>query len=141
MAGEARRERVIGNQLSELAGIERWLADLVVEWGLSDKTAFALDLVLNEAVTNAITHGYPDGGSDSITITLTDAGDSLVLEIEDRGRPFDPLAARAMVTATDLAHAAIGGRGIHLIKSYSQAQCYSYVSGANRLKLVVSKTS
>ncbi len=141
MAGETRRERVIGNQLSELAGIERWLADLMREWAVPDQTAFALDLVLNEAVTNVITHGYPDGGLDSITIAVTNAGDALVLEIEDHARPFDPLAARAMATGTDLAHAAIGGRGIHLIKSYSQEQRYSYVSGANRLKLVVSKTS
>jgi anti-sigma regulatory factor (Ser/Thr protein kinase) len=141
MAGEARRERVIGNQLSELADVERWLADLVVEWGLSDQTAFALDLVLNEAVTNVITHGYPDGRPDSITIALTDAADALVLEIEDHARPFDPLTAPAMATGTDLAHATIGGRGIRLIKTYSDEQCYSYVSGANRLKLVVRKGS
>ena len=141
MAGEARRERVIGNQLSELAGIERWLADLMVEWAVPDQTAFALDLVLNEAVTNVITHGYPDGGPDSITIALTDAGDALVLEIEDHARPFDPITAPAVATGTDLAHATVGGRGIHLMKTYSDEQCYGYVSGANRLKLVISKTS
>ena len=66
---------------------------------------------------------------------------ALVLEIEDHARPFDPLTAPAMATGTDLAHATIGGRGIRLIKTYSDEQCYSYVSGANRLKLVVSKTS
>lgn len=53
---------------------------------------------------------------------------------------FGPLAAPAIATGTDLAHATIGGRGIHLIKSYSHEQCYSYVSGANRLKLVIAKS-
>ena len=95
MAGEARRERVIDNQLSELADVERWLADLVVEWGLSDRTAFALDLVLNEAVTNVITHGYPDSGPDSITIALTDAGAALAywLAAIPLGLVDDPSAA------------------------------------------------
>ena len=44
-----------------------------------------------------------------------------------------------MVVDADLEHAALGGRGIHLLKSYSDAQHYGYISGKNRLKLVLNK--
>jgi anti-sigma regulatory factor (Ser/Thr protein kinase) len=72
-----------------------------------------------------------------IRITLAHAENSLILEIEDRGLPFNPVSAPAMVAVSELAQAPIGGRGVHLIKHYADALQYDYVCGVNRLKLIV----
>ena len=131
----------IENRLSELARVERWLADLMGRWDVSDRTVFALDLVINEAVTNVINHAYSDTLTHPITISLTDAATRIVVEIIDDGAAFDPLAAPPMEPGQDLAHASIGGRGIHLIKSYSAEHDYRRVAGRNHLTLAIPKVN
>lgn len=141
MSSRTRQELVIANRLSELAAVERWLAALMTDWAVPPKASFAVDLVLNEAVTNVISHAFSDGTSHAIRIALTDTQESVKIEIEDDGRPFDPLSAPAMAAPTDLEHASVGGRGIHLLRSYSDEQHYAYSSGLNRLSLVVKKSN
>jgi len=133
----SQRSSVIDNRLSELAGVERWLADLMAEWSVSVTAAFALDLVLNEAVTNVITDAYPNDEPDSIAISLTRTDRSLILQIEVHGNPFDPLTVPAIVPAADLTEAPTGGREVHLMKRYADELSYAYVSGSNRLRLVL----
>lgn len=139
MSDDATRALSITNQLSELADVERWLAQLMEDWAVPPKTAFAVDLVVNEAVTNTISYAYSDEAPHAISIALSDAAETITVEIEDDGAPFNPLAADAMVVGTDLEHAEIGGRGIHLMKTFSDAQDYRYISGRNTLKLVLNK--
>jgi anti-sigma regulatory factor (Ser/Thr protein kinase) len=136
-----RHELVIENRLGELPRVERWLARLCAAWGLSAKTTFVVDLLVNEAVTNVITHGYDDAAEHRLVLALSDVGDSLVIEVVDDGVAFNPLEAPAMVVGSDLEHATVGGRGIHLIKTYSREQHYDCISGANRLRLSVDKES
>ena len=139
MASDVSREVVIANHLPELAAVGRWLAGIADDWGLPPKVAFAIDLVINEAVTNVISYGYRDHVSDKISISLTNEADAVYVEIIDGGSAFNPLDQPPMAIAADLEHAAIGGRGIHLIRTYSQDQDYSFVSGQNHLKLRIGK--
>lgn len=129
----------IPNRLSELKTVARWIAALMEQWSIPERAAYAVDLVVNEAVTNIISYAFPGGDNHWITITLSDVDDSIVIQLEDDGRAFNPLAVPTTVVGDDLEHAAIGGRGVHLIKSFSDEQNYTYVSGANRLRLVVKK--
>lgn len=139
MVAEQSASLLVENHLGEFRRIEAWLAELAEAWSLPPKVAFAVDLVVNEAVTNAISYGYPDASNGAIEITLTDLEDAVMIEIADDAQPFDPFDQPPMVVGTDLAEAAIGGRGIHLIKSYSDERRYSFISGRNHLKLRVSK--
>lgn len=136
-----RREQtlVIDNRLGEFIRVEAWLAGLADQWGLAPKTAFAVDLVVNEAVTNTITHGYVDDRVHAITITLSDTDAAVTIEVVDDAEPFNPLDHRAANVVTDLDHAAIGGRGIQLIRTYADRLDYSFLSGCNRLKLGLDK--
>jgi anti-sigma regulatory factor (Ser/Thr protein kinase) len=141
MASDISREGVIANRLPELAVVERWLAEIADDWGLPPKTAFAIDLVINEAVTNVVSYGYRDNASDTISISLTNQTDAVDVEIIDSGAAFNPLDQPPMEIGADLEHADIGGRGIHLIRTYSQGQSYGFVSGRNHLKLRINKQS
>ncbi len=134
-----RDRMLLENRFGELARIESWLEDLFERWAVPDRGRYAVDLVINEAVTNIISYAYRDDAVHHIAITLTDGPDSIVIEIVDDGEPFDPLAAAPMAPPTDLAHTSIGGHGIHLIKAFSTAQKYTFASGHNRLTLTISK--
>ena len=139
MAFQSQQTLVIGNRLSEFARVEAWLAQLLEQWAISTELAFAIDLVLNETVTNVISYAYEDTANHQIAITITDGPEAVGVEVVDDGKPFDPLQAPKIVTAHDLEHAAIGGRGIHLIKSYADEHYYRRIAGHNRLTLLLRK--
>ena len=139
MTQSQRATLVIDNHLDAFQRVEQWLAKIAADWALSPATTFAVDLVVNEAVTNTISHGYHDTSVHQIAITLIDAEDGVTIEITDDAMPFDPFSLPPITIGTDLKSAAIGGRGIHLIKRYTDARDYRFISGQNRLKLLIIK--
>lgn len=139
MAGDPQSTLVIENRLTEFVRAEAWLAQLLDEWAIPRKLGFAIDLVLNEAVTNVICYAYEDVAPRPIAITLTNGSAAVVIEVVDDGKPFNPLHAPPMAVAEGLKGASIGGRGIHLIKSYADEQHYRRVGGRNRLTLLLRK--
>jgi len=132
---------VIQNRLEELSHMERWLADRFLDWKLSERTAFAVDLVINEALTNLISYAYDDDETHEIALTLTNTSDAVTVEIFDDAHPFNPFEAPTLRAAPDLDHASIGGRGLFLIQSYADDYDYSRVADRNRLTLIVRKDS
>jgi anti-sigma regulatory factor (Ser/Thr protein kinase) len=135
----ARETLVLENRLEELSRMERWLGDLSREWQLSDRVAFAIDLVMNEAVTNLISYAYSDDQTHEIVLTLTNGEEAVVVEIFDDARPFNPFEAPVRPRTPDLESAPIGGLGLSLIKSYGDDHEYGRVADRNRLSLVVHK--
>jgi anti-sigma regulatory factor (Ser/Thr protein kinase) len=139
MSAETHDTLVIESRLAELGRVERWLAGLLEGWKVPPETGFAVDVVINEAVTNVIGYAHPEDTTRKTSISLTDHPDAVVVEILDSGAAFNPLEAPAMVEARNLEEASIGGRGIHLIKSFADDYSYSRVSGHNRLTLAIHK--
>jgi len=131
---------VLSNRPGELKRFERWLAPLCDELELPPKAAFALDLALNEALINVINHGFePADEEQEIQVRLEIREQTLIAEIIDGGRPFNPLEARPMKTGQSLDQASIGGRGIHLIRSYADELGYRYQDGRNHLRMLVKR--
>lgn len=130
---------VIENRLSEMSRVEQWLAGVLETWGLSPQSAFAVDLVINEAVTNVISYGYKDGATHQVSISLTSCDDRVLVEVLDDGIAFDPFRGPAMSAADNLEDASIGGRGIFLIKSFSETYDYKRVADRNRMRLSIRK--
>lgn len=130
---------VIENRFAELARVEEWLAEVFDVWDVPPRASFAVDLVVNEAVTNVISYGFPGAATHEISIALSDLGDAILIETLDEGLPFDPFAAPFATAAADLDSASVGGRGILLIKSFSDAYHYERVAGRNHLSVEVRK--
>ena len=141
MAAKAQERLVIENRLAELGRVEAWLAEISARWAIPPRAAFAVDLVINEALANVVSHAYEDDTKHEIELSLTDMPGAVIVEIVDDGEPFNPFDTPPVVMALDLEHAAIGGRGIHLIKIYADEHHYNYVAGRNRLKLVIHKAA
>jgi anti-sigma regulatory factor (Ser/Thr protein kinase) len=120
---------VIGNRLAEMSRVETWLSEITTAWALPDQIAFAVDLVINEAVTNVINHAFRDSERHEIRIAVRNGDDAVEIEVTDDGVAFDPITRLEVAPADDLEHADIGGRGIHLIKSFSTDQKYRACCG------------
>lgn len=95
-----------------------------------------LCLCLDEALTNIITHGYPQGAEGEIGVRLVLADGEATADIEDAGAPFNPLEAPPPdFLESEVSDRPIGGLGIHLIRNLSDHQAYAHQAGRNRLSL------
>lgn len=102
--------------------------------GLDRDLALRLVLVVEELLTNAVTHGAACGGRGRLTLSLE--GGELELTYEDQAVPFNPLVeAPPARFDPDVLARPVGGLGVHLIRAFSDRQAYRHADGWNRLTL------
>jgi len=130
----------IANQFGELARVASWLEQMAQHCQLAERTVFKLDLVLNEALHNIISYAYPDQLSHDILIRLEDRDEYVQLEIFDDGMAFNPFATVPHPEQLSLESASINGRGIQLIKSFTDAQDYQRINNTNIMRVTIRKS-
>jgi anti-sigma regulatory factor (Ser/Thr protein kinase) len=126
----------IANDLAALVEIAQRDERFGADERLPPAVVNALDVALDEAVSNAINHGYDAGVRGEIAVRLRRRPGSVLVEIEDDGRPFDPLQAPPPDLTSPLAERPIGGLGVHLIRNLMDEVAYARHDGRNILKLV-----
>ena len=103
--------------------------------GLSDDDMMAINLVLDEVITNIIDYGYDDQADHEIRITMAVEGDRLTIEVEDDARDFDPLKAPPPDLDLPLEERPVGGLGIHIMRSMMDAVEYQRRNDHNVLTM------
>jgi anti-sigma regulatory factor (Ser/Thr protein kinase) len=116
------------------------LAELAERFGeaqqLSDDEVMAINLVLDEVVTNVIDHGFEGiTGEPEIRLTMTLEGDQLMIRVEDNGKAFDPLQAAPPDLDLPLEERPVGGLGIHIVRSVMNTVEYDRRGGRNLLTM------
>jgi len=125
----------LGCSLGEISRLNAWLADRFSEGGVPDKAAGNIKLCLNEAVTNTISYGFPDGGDAEIGVDLDISDDIAVATLVDNGIAFNPLMVPEAAKIESLETAQIGGFGVKLMRELSASIAYEYAGGRNRLTM------
>ena len=120
---------------AELAKIEGFTADFAAKAGLSDKDLFALQIVVEELVTNVIDYGGVPAGEHAVRVDLSAADGELVIAIIDRGREYNPLLREDPDVTLPAEQRPIGGLGVHFCKKLTDAQEYERRDGCNVLIL------
>ena len=126
---------VLRNDSVEVRRAAEWIADVAREEDLPARLADRLDLCLGEALANVIAYAFPDGGQHDVVVRWVSSAEWVTLEIEDDGRAFDPFAHPLPAPATRLADAAVGERGLVLIRHFAEESRYRREAGRNRLTL------
>jgi len=117
------------SKLSELETLCRHLEDCGNLMELPQKCRSEINLGLDELFTNIISSEH------QIKFTLAKAGETLVVQVEDDGIPFNPLDVAGPEVSRDLDSINIGGLGIHLVKKMMDDIDYQRVEGKNKLIL------
>ena len=123
------------SRLSELNSLCRHLEDCGDAMELPQKCLFEINLGLDEVFTNIISYGFEDESEHQIKFSLAKEKETLVVQVEDDGRPFNPLDVASPEISLDLDEVNIGGMGIHLIKKLMDDIVYQRVEGKNKLVL------
>lgn len=133
----------LGSRLSDLAQIAPWVESLAAEHDLPSRLSFAINLCLEEALSNVIRHGY-NGEPDhpivihcSIRSIQPPAASTMELAfaIEDQAPRFNPLEVEQIDTQAfeTLDELTPGGQGIRLLRKFAGSLQYEPLPAGNRL--------
>ena len=121
------------NNLAEIERLSRLVDAFGEQQGLAPELLYAINLALDEILTNIISYGYMDEAEHHIEVRIAVTSDEVVATVEDDARPFDPTAAPAPATDAALAERKIGGLGIHLVRQLMDRVEYHRVDQKNCL--------
>jgi sigma-B regulation protein RsbU (phosphoserine phosphatase) len=118
-----------------------WLAGAGSRLGIPASQIERLDRCLDEVLANIIAHGGPGARLAPIMARLEVIRDpshnEAVLEVSDCGNAFDPLKVTSRPNLQTLAEADLGGLGLMLLRSNSDALSYRRETDRNCLSIIV----
>lgn len=120
---------------AELQRVESFTADFAKAAKLGPEDLFALQIVIEELVTNVIDYGGVPTGELACTVELAVEERELAVVIKDRGRAYNPLLREAPDVTLPAELRPIGGLGVHFCKKLTDAQFYERVGEWNVLTL------
>lgn len=82
---------------------------------LSDKCLFEVELAVEEAATNIITHAYPGDDKGALLINASARGELLTVSLTDWGVPLDPRDVKPFDLSAPIETRIQGGMGLHFI--------------------------
>ncbi|HHT9137157.1 MAG TPA: ATP-binding protein [Candidatus Wunengus sp. YC60] len=121
------------NNLRELERLSQTVDAFGEANNLSPKILYALNLSLDEIITNVIYYGYNDVNEHQIIIRILLKDEELTVEVEDDGKPFNPLEAEKPDLEKPLEERQVGGLGIHLVTNLMDTLEYKRQGGKNLL--------
>lgn len=124
----------IHNDLAEIVTLPDQLQVLGQQWSLSRKNIAEVTLILDELITNTISHGNCDK-KQPIDITLIKTGQTLTIQLIDAGLPFDPTLCTIPDTSLPLEQRKCGGLGILLVRQFCEYWHYTRLNDKNILTL------
>jgi anti-sigma regulatory factor (Ser/Thr protein kinase) len=125
----------IRNEPADLSVLRETLDRFGAEQGIPGKALVALQVVIDEIVSNVIKYAWPEGGVHEVLVSLAADDTAVQIEVVDDGRPYDPREAPAPVGAVPGSKPRLGGVGIHMVKRLMDAFEYERVDEYNCVRL------
>lgn len=139
MVAEAPRTQLrlsLGNRHDEVARVLAQLHALHAEGHLPAEVEEALCVVVDELLNNLLRHALPADARRQIELSLAIFAARVELELVDDGPPFNPIVQEVEVPRGEVDGIAVGGLGLHLVKSLVDQIHYRREGERNRLTLI-----
>ena len=134
-APEASVEISLVNELREIVGVAARIDRFCEARSLDPQLAYAVNLSVDEILTNTITHGYDDEESHRIEVIVRVEGQTLVVVIVDDSEAFDPSRAPQPDVEASLESGDLEGLGLFLVHQMMDRVEYRRVDGCNVVTL------
>lgn len=124
------------NDIRELHKLTELLEQVGERWSIAPNIMMAVNLCLEEAVSNIIFYAFEDSKEHLFEINLRWSEKQLCMVLIDDGKPFDPVKSKDPDTSLSLEERPIGGLGIHLMKNLMDSIAYERIENKNHLTLI-----
>jgi serine/threonine-protein kinase RsbW len=128
--------------IDDISAAAQWIDTIAAEQRFPEQLIFALQLCLEELLTNVIRHGGPKSSGDlsevpipplNVEISISTGDQRVIMTVEDNGKPFDVVNAPAHRIDRPLDEVQPGGLGIHLIRNFASSIAYERAGLGNRV--------
>ena len=138
MSASASQLLILTNDLAEITRLAEAVEAFCEPFAPSMKDLLAIQLALEETVTNVINHGYKEypPGSRRFTVELAaPSPDRIRATVTDDAPAYDPMARPEVDVSLPIEERPIGGLGVHLVKKLMHHASYERRDGKNVLAL------
>jgi serine/threonine-protein kinase RsbW len=130
---------VLESRLEELAQVFPWVERLAAAWAIPAEKLFAMNLCLEEVLSNIVRHGYRSAPNQSMTVEFERNGDRefrfIVEDSAPHFRPFDPAVPLEDAAPAALEDLVPGGNGIPLLRRFADSVEWEPLEKGNRVKI------
>jgi serine phosphatase RsbU (regulator of sigma subunit)/anti-sigma regulatory factor (Ser/Thr protein kinase) len=130
-----KEEIAIPAQMSYMGQVRDFIEHIGAKYKYSDKIINSYKLVIEEACTNIIRHGYRDIKGGEISIKAIIRQQSLTIVINDQGISYDPRQAQTPDLEKYIQIGKKGGLGIFMMRKLMDDVQYNITSRGNELRL------
>lgn len=116
-----------------------FIEDRAEQSGMGTQKKFGLLIAVEEAFVNVCHYAYPASRGE-VSLSCTADTTDFIVEIVDKGGPFDLLSLPVPDTTADITERQIGGLGVHFIRTFTDDVSYRREEGRNILRMTVKKT-
>ena len=128
-------ELSLANDLSELSGVAARIDTFCESQHVESEIAFAVNLSIDELLTNTISYGYRDEETHRIELEVRIEGDELIVVIVDDSAAFDVSEGTSPELDASLKDRAVGGLGLFLVHQMMDGVEYRRRGGRNVVTL------
>lgn len=121
--------------MAEIDQAVLWVGEVAEKAGLGEETGYAMQVCVEEALTNIVRHGHCAIGPGEIGIDLSVTEKRATIVVEDDCVAFDMTTSAPASPHNDPADPEVGGWGLGLIRAFATRLAYKRVDERNRLIL------
>ena len=103
--------------------------------GVNEEVMYDVQLAVDEACTNIISHGYADLDPGSIILDLDIDPDKLMVTLTDFGQSFEPSSAPVPDVGAPIEERELGGFGLFFIQQSVDEMDYQVTEDGNKMTL------
>ena len=135
------RKAFIGT-IDDISAAAQWVDTIAAEQQFPEQLVFALQVCLEELLTNVVRHGGAKSSGDlsevpvpplNVEISISTGDQRVSMAVEDSGKPFDVVNAPAHRIDQPLDEVQPGGLGIQLIRNFASTIAYEQAGLGNRV--------
>jgi len=135
-ANESQDQLVLRSRLPEIAKVAPWLQDRARQYAIPWNVQFAMDLCLEEVLSNIIRHGYAGAEDRPLVVKFTmPRGRYFIIVVDDEAPYFNPLDVPDLPPVGPNQQMRVGGQGIRLLRRFADALEYERTATGNQLRI------
>lgn len=127
----------LDSSLDHVALARDFVADIASRVPMNRQQIHDLELVVTEALTNVMEHGYQGQEDQPVELAVTHQDDHFTIQIRHEGAAFDPSTQADPVMQEYLAQRRVGGLGLLLMKKLMDKVEYTTDESGKRVILLV----